>query len=164
MPSRHGRRPVLSLRALPALPAGAALPASAALAAVALAAVALLFAAAPLPGHAEQAPAQASAAAPATEAAALQAAAEAGLAAIAALEARAKSLPGGEQALAQQALIEQAKRDLQRQLLLVQLDFARRDGRGTKAAAIEAVLQRMDAPPAVEPQARPLPSTPDQAR
>ena len=42
-----------------------------------------------------------------------------------------------------------AKRDLQRQALLVQLDFARRDGRDTKAAAIEAALQRMDAPPAV---------------
>ena len=104
------------------------------------------------------------AAAPATEAAALQAAVAAGLAAIATLEAQAKSLPGAEQAPAQQALIEQAKSDLQRQVLLVQLDFARRDGRDTKAAAIEAALQRMDAPPAVEPQARPLPSTPEQAR
>lgn len=105
------------------------------------------------------APPPATPAAPPSETAAIQAAVDAGLAAIATLETQAKDAPDGEQALDLQARIGQTKRDLQRQVLDIQLDYARRAGRADQAAAIEAALARLANPPAGEPQPRPLPPT-----
>ncbi len=123
-------------------------------------AVALLLAALPIAVVAADAPAPV----PATEAAALRAALDEGLAAIAALEAQTKVASDGKQALEVQAGIVQAKTDLQRRLLEVQLEWARRDGRAEKVAEIEGALARMQNPPAGEPQARPLPPTAPSAR
>lgn len=101
---------------------------------------------------------------PSTEVAALQVVLDEGMAAIAALETQAKAAFDERQALEVQAGIVQAKMDLQRRLLEVQLEWARRDGRAAKAVEIEGVLARMKNPPTGEPQARPLPSTAPSAR
>ena len=123
-------------------------------------AVVLLLAALPTAALAAEAPAPV----PATEAAALQAALDEGLAAIAALEGQAKVASDGKLALEAQAGIVQAKTDLQRRLLEVQLEWARHDGRAEKIAEIAGALARMKNPPAGEPQARPLPPTAPSAR
>lgn len=127
---------------------------------VALLAVALLLVALPTAVLAAEAPAPV----PATETAALRAALDEGLAAIAALETQAKAALDGKQALEAQAGVVRAKTDLQRRLLEVQLEWARRDGRAQKIAEIEGALARMQHPPAGEPQARPLPPTAPSAR
>jgi len=99
------------------------------------------------------------AAAPRTVAEAIGAVVAEGRAAVAALEARTKSAADPADALALQTAIEQAKRDLTRRLLEVQLDFARREGRLQQAAGLEAILARLAAPPTGGPQPRPVPST-----
>jgi hypothetical protein len=101
---------------------------------------------------------------PATEAAALRVVLDAGMAAIAALESQAKSAGDEKRALEVQTGIVQAKTDMQRRLLEVQLEWARHDGRAEKIAEIEGVLARMQSPPTGEPQARPLPPTAPSAR
>ncbi len=123
-------------------------------------AAALLLAALPIAVLAADAPAPV----PATEAAALQAALDEGLAAIAALEIQVKAARDEQPALEAQAGIVQAKTDLQRRLLEVQLEWARHDGRAEKIAEIAGALARMKNPPAGEPQTRPLPPTAPSAR
>ncbi len=98
------------------------------------------------------------------EATAVMAAVAEGFAALAAIEDQAKTAPGGQQALDLQARIAQTKRDLQKRVLEIQLDYARRDGRLDKAAGIESALARMANPPAGEPQSRPAPPTAPAAR
>ncbi|MHB8080285.1 MAG: hypothetical protein ACYDIE_13640 [Candidatus Krumholzibacteriia bacterium] len=112
------------------------------------------------PARPAPAPAVAAAvASPQTVAEAIGAVVAEGRAAVAALEARTKSAADPADALALQTAIEQAKRDLTRRLLEVQLDFARREGRLQQAAELEAILARLATPPAGEPQPRPLPPT-----
>ena len=101
---------------------------------------------------------------PSTEVAALQIVLDEGMAAIAALETQAQAACDERRALEMQAGIVQAKADLQRRLLEVQLEWARRDGRAAKAVEIEGVLARMKNPPAGEPQTRPVPSAAPSAR
>jgi hypothetical protein len=96
---------------------------------------------------------------------ALQAVVDTAMAEIRALEPQAKSLDDGPQAQQQaQAAIIQAKSDLQRRLLEVQLDYARRDGRGELAAELEGILARLDRPATGVPQDRETPPTAPAAR
>lgn len=105
----------------------------------------------------------AAAAAPLPLGQALQAVTDAGLARLAALEARAKSVAEGASAadradaLAAQAEIIAAKEQMQRDLFVVQLDYARRAGDQKLAAELEGIIERLGAPAVAAPQQRPAP-------
>lgn len=75
-----------------------------------------------------------------------------------ALETQAKSASDDRQALAAQAAIVAAKRDLQRRLFEVQLEYARRAGDARVIAELEGVLGRLDAPAVAVPQDHPVPA------
>lgn len=113
---------------------------------------------------ADPAPEPAAPGADRTETSEIRSAVESAFATLAALEIQAKAAPDGQQALDIQARIGQTKRGLQKQVLEIQLDYARRDGRLDKAAEIEASLARMAKLPAGEPQSRPLPPSAPAAR
>ncbi len=94
----------------------------------------------------------------------MQAVVEAGRVRLAALEAEAKTAASGEQALAAQAAIIAAKEQMQRDVLTVQLDYARRAGDAKLATELEGVLARLDAPAVALPQDRPVPADPATTR
>lgn len=120
--------------------------------------IALLLAALPaVAGAPTGAPAPATT--PTTLGEALEAVAAEGMARIRALEIQAKSLDDDQQALTARAGIIEAKADLQRRLLEVQLDFALRDGRTALAAELEGILSRLGRPAVGVTQDRPSPST-----
>ncbi len=75
---------------------------------------------------------------------------------LAELEVRVKAAAGNEAQLALEREIERVKEDAELQILRVQADFARREGRVEQAAMIEALLAEMTAP-------RQAPSAPGQA-
>ena len=95
---------------------------------------------------------------------ALQAVVDEGLRRVATLEAAAKDAAGGEQALAAQAAIIAAKEQMERDMLTVQLDYARRAGNAKLATQLEGVLARLDAPAVAVPQDRAAPPASSMAR
>ncbi len=73
--------------------------------------------------------------------------------AVAELEARAAAAPAPDRALALQQAIERAKVEAELDILRLQADEARREGRLEQAASLEAALREM-----TEPRPRPVPS------
>ncbi len=76
---------------------------------------------------------------------------------ISVLEKQAKSAIDDRQALETQAAIVAAKRDMQRRLFKVQLEYARYAGDAKVIAELEGVLERFDAPAVAVPQDHPAP-------
>ncbi len=89
---------------------------------------------------------------------ALLAVVDEGMAKVAALETQAKAAVDGKQALETQAQIVAAKEGMQRRLLEVQLDFARREGNAELVAQLEGIIARLDAPAVGVPQDHPAPA------
>ncbi len=94
---------------------------------------------------------------PATVGAAVGAAVTAAQDSIAVLEAQARATTDPEAAYLIAVQVEQAKRNLLRDVLAAQLESARRDGQVRQAAELEAALARLAATPEPVPQPRPTP-------
>jgi hypothetical protein len=116
------------------------------------------IAAATLPGVAAEPSPVVASPPPATVSQAVAAVVTAGQAAIADLETQARATADPEAAYAIALQIEQAKRDLLRDVITVQLECARRDGGLQQVAELEGALAQLAAPAEAQPQPRPIPN------